>query len=97
MITYGTDELIPSSEFAKKFGMYLSQIKTQSVEKLAILKNNRVEAVVISKDEYESMKETIKQLEAKEIITSIKKGLNDIDNNKTKNIETLWDEIDDWV
>ena len=61
MVTYWTDELTPSSEFAKKFGTYLAQIKNHNVDKLAILKNNRVEAVVISKDEYESMKETLKE------------------------------------
>lgn len=97
MITYGTDELIPSSEFAKKFGMYLSKIQTQSVEKLAILKNNRVEAVVISKDEYENMKETLKKLESKEIVSSIQNGLKDIKEGKTKSIETLWNELDDWI
>lgn len=59
MVTYGANELIPSSEFAKKFGSYLSQIKDGSAEKLAILKNNKVEAVLISKDEYEAMKEAL--------------------------------------
>ena len=33
-----TNELIPSSEFAKKFGTYLTQIKDNRVDKLAILK-----------------------------------------------------------
>lgn len=45
--TYSTNELIPSSEFAKKFGTYLSQIKDNTVDKLAILKNNKIEAVII--------------------------------------------------
>ena len=55
MIAYENDELIPSSEFAKKFGSYLAQIKSHSVDKLAVLKNNRIEAVLVSKDEYEKM------------------------------------------
>ena len=95
MVTYGAEELIPSSEFAKKFGTYLTQIKNQSVDKLAILKNNRVEAVVISKDEYESMKEALKQVEAREILTSIKKGLKDVKEEKTHSIDKLWDLLDD--
>lgn len=95
MVTYGTNELIPSSEFAKKFGTYLTQIKNHSVDKLAILKNNRVEAVVISKDEYESMKEALKQVEAREILTSIKKGLRDVKEEKTHSIDTLWNQLDD--
>ncbi len=42
MVTYSTNELISSSEFAKKFGTYLAQIQDNTVEKLAILKNNKV-------------------------------------------------------
>ena len=97
MVTYGTNELIPSSEFAKKFGKYLTQIKDNSVDKLAILKNNKVEAVVISKDEYESMKEALKEVEAKKILTSIKNGLKDVKDEKTHSIDTLWNQLDDWI
>ena len=86
MVTYSTNELISSSEFAKKFGTYLAQIKDNSVEKLAILKNNKVEAVIISKDEYENMKEALTQIEAKKIIDSIQNGLNDMKSGKTKAI-----------
>ena len=95
MVTYGTNELIPSSEFAKKFGKYLTQIKDNSVDKLAILKNNKVEAVVISKNEYESMKEALKEVEAKKILTSIKNGLKDVKDEKTHSIDTLWNQLDD--
>ena len=95
MVTYSTNELIPSSEFAKKFGTYLAQIKDNTVEKLAILKNNKVEAVIISKDEYENMKEALKQIEAKKIIDSIQIGLDDVKNGKTKKIDKLWDEL--WI
>ncbi|MCT7406691.1 type II toxin-antitoxin system Phd/YefM family antitoxin [Aliarcobacter cryaerophilus] len=86
MVTYSTNELISSSEFAKKFGTYLAQIKDNSVEKLAILKNNKVEAVIISKDEYENMKEALTQIEAKKIIDSIQIGLDDMKSGKTKAI-----------
>ena len=86
MVTYSTNELISSSEFAKKFGRYLAQIKDNSVEKLAILKNNKVEAVIISKDEYENMKEALTQIEAKKIIDSIQSGLDDMKSGKTKAI-----------
>ena len=93
MVTYSTNELISSSEFAKKFGTYLTQIKDNTVDKLAILKNNKVEAVIISKDEYESMKETLKEVEAKKILQSIQSGLDDVKNGKTYSIDKLWDEL----
>ncbi|MDD3026306.1 MAG: type II toxin-antitoxin system Phd/YefM family antitoxin [Aliarcobacter skirrowii] len=89
MVTYSTNELISSSEFAKKFGTYLAQIKDNSVEKLAILKNNKVEAVIISKDEYENMKEALKEVESKKILQSIQSGLDDIKNGKTNPIDKL--------
>jgi PHD/YefM family antitoxin component YafN of YafNO toxin-antitoxin module len=93
MVSYSTNELIPSSEFAKKFGSYLSLVKENTVDKLAILKNNKVEAVLISKDEYESMKEALKEVEAQKILASIQKGLDDVENGKTKPIDKLWDEL----
>ena len=72
MTAYATNELIPSSEFAKRFGTYLSQITTNSIDKLAILKNNRVEAVLISKDDYERMSEALEYIENQEIVNTIK-------------------------
>ena len=93
MVTYSTNELISSSELAKKFGTYLTQIKEHSVDKLAVLKNNKVEAVIISKDEYESMKEALKHIEAKKILNSIDTGLKEVKEGKTHSIDTLWDEL----
>ena len=93
MVTYSTNELVSSSEFAKKFGTYLAQIQDNTVEKLAILKNNKVEAVIISKDEYESMKEALKEVESKKILKSIQSGLDDMKSGKTKSIDKLWDEL----
>jgi PHD/YefM family antitoxin component YafN of YafNO toxin-antitoxin module len=95
MVSYATNELISSSEFAKKFGSYLTQIKENTVEKLAILKNNKVEAVIISKDEYESMKEALKEVEAKKLLHAIHSGLEDVKKGNIHSIDTLWDELDD--
>jgi PHD/YefM family antitoxin component YafN of YafNO toxin-antitoxin module len=93
MVTYSTNELISSSELAKKFGTYLSQIKDNTVDKLAVLKNNKVEAVIISKDKYESMIEALKELEAKKILKSIDAGLKDVKEGRTNSIDKLWDEL----
>ena len=95
MVSYSTNELIPSSEFAKKFGSYLSQIKDSTVDKLAILKNNKVEAVLISKDEYEMMKEALKKVESQQFLKSVQNGLDDISKGRTHSIDKLWDELDD--
>lgn len=94
MVLFATNELIPSSDFAKKFGLYLGQIRENAVEKLAILKNNKVEAVLISKDEYEKMAEALKIVEANEMIRSISAGLNDVKTGKVQPIEKLWSQLD---
>ena len=75
MVAYATNELIPSSKFAKQFGSYLSQIQNSVVEKLAILKNNKVEAVLISKDEYEKMQMAMETLEDRELINTAEQRL----------------------
>ena len=76
MVAYATNELIPSSQFAKQFGSYLAQIKTSAVEKLAILKNNKVEAVLISKDEYEKMSLALEAMENQELLNIAQERLN---------------------
>ena len=56
-ISYTTEELVPSTDFAKGFGGFISKIINGSVEKLAVVKNNKPEAVVISISEYERIKQ----------------------------------------
>lgn len=97
MVTYAANELVSSSELAKKFGTYLSQLNSHTVDKFAILKNNKVEAVLVSKDEYEAMSEALKKIESTQILTSIQAGLNDIKSGNTKSIDQLWSELDDWI
>jgi len=94
VVSYAANELIPSSDFAKKFGSYLGQIREHTVEKLAILKNNKVEAVLVSKDEYEKMLEALKSVEANEMIKSIYAGLEDVKSGRVQPIEKLWSELD---
>ena len=98
MVAYENEELIPSSEFAKKFGMYLAQIKSNTVEKLAVLKNNRIEAVIISKDEYEKMQNALAFQEYTVLKNQITHSLDELEliksgKKKAYPIETLWDEI----
>lgn len=98
MVAYVNDELIPSSEFAKKFGTYLAQIKSKSVDKLAVLKNNRIEAVIVSKDEYERMQEAVKAQELAEFKARVYHSLDEAEliksgKKKAHHIDTLWDEL----
>lgn len=73
MIAYSSHELVSSSDFAKKFGSYLAQLKTDVVDKIAILKNNHIEAVLVPKDDYEAMKRAWELQEHREIYEVIQK------------------------
>lgn len=43
----------------------------------------------------DSMKEALKEIEAKKILSSIQSGLDDIKNHRTRPINELWNELDD--
>lgn len=55
MATYTTEELVSSSVISKNFGRYLSKISNNEIDKIWILKNNKLDAVIMSAEEYESI------------------------------------------
>ncbi|MDF1884409.1 hypothetical protein JHD49_10690 [Sulfurimonas sp. SAG-AH-194-C21] len=56
MVKYAQNELFSITDFTKQIGSVVASIKGHSLEKIGILKNNKLEAVVISTDEYERLK-----------------------------------------
>ena len=56
MVKYAQNELFSITDFTKQIGTVVSSVKKHSLEKVGILKNNKLEAVVISTDEYERLK-----------------------------------------
>jgi hypothetical protein len=48
MATYSTEELVSSSIISKNFGKYLSKISNKEIDKIGILKNNKLDAVILS-------------------------------------------------
>ena len=56
MVAYQQNELISSTELVKKFADVMKRIREKSVAKIGVLKNNKLEAVVISTQEYERLK-----------------------------------------
>ena len=75
MVAYSQDELASSTDISKQFGHYLSNVSNGIVEKLAILKNNKIEAVMIPASLYESLINLLDEKENKEIIKTIEKRL----------------------
>ena len=66
MVKYAQNELFSITDFTKQIGNAVKSIKDHSLEKIGILKNNKLEAVVISTDEYERLKAFEEQVELAE-------------------------------
>jgi PHD/YefM family antitoxin component YafN of YafNO toxin-antitoxin module len=66
MVKYAQNELLSITDFTKQIGSVVGSIKEHSIEKIGILKNNKLEAVVISTDEYERLKELEEMFELAE-------------------------------
>ena len=73
MVAYSPNELASSTDISKQFGRYLSNISNGVVEKLAILKNNKIEAVMIPSALYESLISLLDEKENDEILKIVKK------------------------
>ena len=58
MSRYGREEIMSSSEVVRNFGSVLTSVARHKREKVAIVRNNRLEAVLIAVDVYERMERT---------------------------------------
>lgn len=75
MVAYSQDELASSTDISKQFGHYLSNVSNGLVEKLAILKNNKIEAVMIPTAIYENLITLLDEKEDIEILKTMEKRL----------------------
>lgn len=55
MSRYGREEIMSSSEVVRNFGNVLTSVVKHTREKVAIVRNNRLEAVLLAVDVYERM------------------------------------------
>jgi PHD/YefM family antitoxin component YafN of YafNO toxin-antitoxin module len=86
MITLTKDEIVSSSKASKNFGQLLNRLKSGEADKIIISKNNELEAVMITFQEYELMKQIsdfLEHLEISQIIKSRK------DNKATIGLDKL--------
>ncbi|MBP7554563.1 MAG: hypothetical protein KA885_14140 [Spirochaetes bacterium] len=72
MITYRKEELLSSSKVVREFSKLLNRLRSNSVEKIAVMRNNSIEAVIIPLNEYERLQETQDMIEHKEIYNIVK-------------------------
>ena len=79
MVSYTQNELLSITDFTKSISKILGDIKEHTIEKVGVLKNNKLEAVVISTQEYERLKELeelMNNIEHKEIYEIIQSRSN---------------------
>jgi PHD/YefM family antitoxin component YafN of YafNO toxin-antitoxin module len=55
MITYTKEEIIPSSAVSRNFGEILNKLSTQKLAKVAVIRNNKIEAVILPIETYEDI------------------------------------------
>ena len=67
MVTYAKEEMVGITEFGKSLGKYLDKVTSNTFNKLAIIRRNKPEAVIIPIEEYENLQRVYEMLEQKDI------------------------------
>ena len=80
MITFTRNEIVSATQFVRQFATFLKRITESKQEKVAIIKNNEMQAVFITIDEYERLKAIEEYAEQKEIFSLIKARKNTPEN-----------------
>jgi PHD/YefM family antitoxin component YafN of YafNO toxin-antitoxin module len=75
MLTFTKDEIITSTKISRNLGSILNKLKKNQVEKIVIMRNNEMEAIILPFDDYEKMNEIIESNEYKEIYKTIKERI----------------------
>ena len=71
MVTYSRDEIISESGISRGFSGGLKDLMNHTKERLAISKNNKLEANVLPIEEYERLKEAYGLMEHMEIYQKV--------------------------
>ena len=67
MVTYAKEEMVGITEFGKSLGKYLDKVTSNTFNKLAIIRRNKPEAVLIPIQEYENLQRAYDMLEQRDI------------------------------
>ena len=71
MVTFARNEIVSSSQFVRGFAGFLKRMTKSNDEKIAVVKNNQMQAVMIPIDEYERLKSLDDMREQKEIYETV--------------------------
>ena len=90
MITYAKDEMVGITELGKSLGSYIDKVSSNMFSKIAIIRRNKPEAVIIPIEEYELLQSVYNKLEQEEIellLKSMSKEDKQVSKTKTLSID----------
>lgn len=76
MIAYARNEIMSSTQLVRQFSTALKNLVERKLEKIAIIRNNEMEAVIVPIEEYEALKEQAEQMEFLQIAKTIEERKN---------------------
>jgi len=71
MTSYTKDEIIPSTTITRNFGDILNRLSQKKLEKVAVIRNNKIEAVILPVESYENLNKMNSLEEQKELYNII--------------------------
>ncbi len=77
MVSYTQQEMVGVTELSKSLSGFIDKVASNAIEKLAVIKHNKPEVVILSIAEYERMKELQDYLEDMEIAKIIQERVLD--------------------
>ncbi|SFV75112.1 hypothetical protein MNB_SM-3-1201 [hydrothermal vent metagenome] len=83
MVKYAKDEMVGITELGKSLGNYLDKITSHMFDKIAIIRRNKPEAVILPIEEYELLQSIYDRVEQKEI-EAILQDMSDEEKKITK-------------
>lgn len=66
-VAYKKDEILSASRVARSFGQVLADLNSKRRRRVAVVKNNHLEAILLPIEDYETMAEALALLEHLEI------------------------------
>ena len=71
MVTFARNEIVSSSQFVRSFATFLQRMTKSNGEKIVVVKNNQMQAVMIPIDEYERLATLAEKAESKIIYETV--------------------------
>ncbi len=90
MISYTKEEMVGITELGKSLGSYLDKVTSNIYSKIAIIRRNKPEAIIIPIAEYELLQKAydiLEQSEIKHLLESRSEEDKEISHSKTVEIE----------